>query len=161
MAMRDVFLVMVVVFALSIAGLATHSIVNSTVTQLQANPTINSSNSTMQALSAIEPLTNKIDYIIFGVFVGFLMAIIITAWLVAGFPMFKWIFVIGGVIAVIASMLMSNIFGYIVDNHFITEAIHFPLTRHLLGNFPVYIAVTIFIAMIVLFAKPNIAGDVP
>ena len=161
MAMRDVFLVMVVIFALSITGLATHSIVNTTVDQLKATPVVNSSNNTMQALNAIEPLTNKIDYIIFGTFIGFIMAIIISAWLVAGFPMFKWIFVIGGVIAVIASMLMSNVYEYIAYNHFPTIAINFPLTKHLLGNLPIYITVTIFIAMVILFAKPHIAGDVP
>ena len=117
---------------------------------------INSSNVTKTSIEQGRENTEKFDYIIFVLLIAFVLAIIITGWLVGGNPIFAFIYFIVLVILVAVSAIFSFTW-----NKLTTTALYgtlvadkFPAIDFILSNFPVFIAVIGFIGLMVMFAKP-------
>jgi len=160
MSARDVVLIAVLTFVFAI-GVFIIFFLNSTATEkLLSIPTVNESNITRTSLQAIEDkVTSRFDYLVFGLFIGFVLALIITGFLVGGHPIFSFIYFIFIVIAIILSTVLSNVWDTVTSaSVFGTTITHFNISNHLLSNLPIYMVVVGFIGMVVLFAKPYIVN---
>lgn len=129
------------------------------VSQLITAPIINETNKTVEAFQSINTLTNQLDYIIFGVFVGLVLALIITSYFISGHPIFMFIYFIIIVIAVVVSTVLADSWEYLSQMTLFGSTIsEFPITNHLLIYLPIYAVVLGFIGLFIMFAKPYISG---
>lgn len=130
------------------------------VNQLIAEPTINSSDAAVESLSAVSTISNRMDYVIFGLFIGLILGVIITGWFVGGNPIFMFIYFIVVVIAVILAMIFSNVWDTVSQSSiFGTTVTHFTITNNIMGNLPLYIAIIGIIGLVVMFAKPYVVSQ--
>lgn len=157
MAARDIVLVAVLIFTFAIGFFVVHSIMSTVVDEMVAIETINESADTVTALRGIDDVLARYDYVVFGLFIGLVMGIIITGWFVAGNPIFMFIYFIVIVIGIILSTVLSNVWetttGLAVFGATLTA---FPIANNLITKMPIYLAVIGFIGIIVMFAKPQI-----
>ena len=156
-SVQDVGWAMIFFFTAVVLFLVVTYTYSSVVDKIKLNPKINSSQVTINAFEDTKNLTSRYDYVSVAILLGFTLGIIISGWLVGGHPIFSVMYFIFLIVIVIA----SNIFAYVWNTiatkpMFITTvAAKFPVSNHILNNFPVYITVIGFIGMIVMFAKPR------
>ena len=160
MAARDILYFAVILFALGLAFFVFHFAMNNVVTEMIGTSAINSSNTTVTVLTATGELTNRLDYVIFGVFIGFLLGIIISGWFVGGNPIFMFIYFLVVVMAVIVCTVLANVWEEVTANViFGTTIASFPIANNLILNSPLYIAIVGILGMIVMFGKPFIQQE--
>lgn len=159
MASRDVILFgTFLVFGLGLGILLIHYITQSAVNSMINIPTINAS-----AGVALEGVTNKVlprfDYIVFGFFIGFVLAYLITSYFVGGHPIFMFVYFLVTVIGVVGSALISNVWETATaTGPLATQVSAFPITNHLINYLPVYTTFIGFIGLVAMFAKPYFGG---
>lgn len=156
---NDVILTGVIVFMFAI-GFFTIYFMSATVTnQMLSISAINSSSATVEVLQSQSKVTGKLDYVIFGVFMGLVLGLIISGWFVGGNPLFMAVYFLVIVIGVATSTVLSNVWETTSQAAIFGSTITaFPLTNNLLSNLPLYTAIIGFLGMVVMFAKPYISG---
>jgi hypothetical protein len=155
MSAFDVVLIAAIIFALGTAFFATHFILNTTYDQLLGSAQINQSAQAVTMLQGSKNVTSQFDYVIFGVFIGLTLAIIITGWYIGGSSLFMAIYFLVIVISVVMSAILSNVWEQMSQMViFGATLLAFPITNNLMMNLPIYISVIGFIGIIVMFAKP-------
>ena len=154
---RDVVLVGVLTFALGMGLFILFYISSSMVDQMVGMTEINQSESAVAALEGIDNVTSRFDYVVFGVFIGLILALIITGWFIGGIPIFMFIYFIVIVIGVVLSTMLANTWSDITGaSIFGSTVTNFPITNNILSNLPYYMAVIGFIGIVVMFAKPYV-----
>lgn len=119
-------------------------------------PSINESKGVNSALSGGLNVIAKYDTLAFGIMIGMLLALVISSYFVAGHPVFMFIYFIVGVIGVITSAILSNVWYVITTNpQFASTIIAFRLTNVMMLKLPIITGVALFIGLIVMFAKPE------
>lgn len=157
---RDVILIIIVLFVMSIGTFAIHFMFNNTLDKMLEVPIINSSNSTREVLQAGQNISNRFDYIIFSIFIGMILALMITSWFIGGNPIFMFIYFLFIIIGTVLSAVFSNIWSDVATSSvFGANIIHFPLTNYILTWLPIYSAVIGILGLIIMFAKPFIAQE--
>lgn len=152
---RDVVLIGALIFALGIGMFAAHNVINRAIDDMVTNPVINSSTDTVNALQNTQELTNKMDYIVFGVFMALCLAIIVTGYFIGGYPIFMFLYFIFIVIGVVLSAIFANTWETITQHStFLGTLAHFALTNHLILYLPIYTSVVGFLGVVAMFAKP-------
>lgn len=160
MSVQDVGYIILVVFALGLGFLFVHSMMNTTINTLILNPTVNSSNSSVQAFEGARTVTNRMDFFISGVFFALCVALLISGYVIGGYPILMFIYFIVVVILVVVSAIMSNVWDVMSNNALlITSLSKFPITDFLLQNLPYVTAVVGFMGLMAMFAKPLIGGN--
>ena len=155
MSARDVVLIGVVLFAIAMGFFIIHFVATTTVDQMLTVGAINESNGTVTALGSINTVVNRLDYLVFALFVGLLLALMISGWFIGGNPIFMFIYFIVVVIGVVLSTVLANTWESISGaSIFGTTLSAFPISNNLMLNLPLYIGIAGFIGMIVMFAKP-------
>lgn len=155
MASKDVLLVGVIIFAFALGFFVINYAMNTIVDDMVGISAINESNSTVQALQGVQGLMGRLDYIITGLFIGLVLALIITGWFIGGIPIFMFIYFIVVVIGVVVSTILSNVWETFTGSAvFGTTVNSFPIANNLMLNLPIYMAIVGFIGMVVMFAKP-------
>jgi hypothetical protein len=102
-----------------------------------------------------------LDYVIFGLFIGLVLALLITAWFIGGNPVFMFLYFIFVVLAVVMSAILSNVWeSYSGNSVFGLTIASFPITNNLLSYLPLYIGIVGFIGVVAMFAKPYLGGGV-
>lgn len=156
MAADDVVKIMVVVFALGLAFLATHFMINESVDRMLNVSAFNESAGSKAALEDTQGLMERLDWVVFAIFMGLVLGLMITSWLVAGNPIFMFFYFLVLVIVVVVSAPVSNVWETVSSTGVLAaSASSFPVTNHLLGNLPWYVAVVGFVGVVVMFAKPR------
>lgn len=160
MAARDILFIGVILFSFAIGFFSIHYMMNTTVDTMLGTTAINQSNATVTALETVKTTANRMDYVLFGLFIGLVLSIIVTSWFIGGHPIFMLAYFIISTIAIILTTIFANVWDD-VSNMVIfgTTLTHFPLTNHIMANLPVYIAFIAFIGMVMMFAKPYLAGE--
>jgi len=159
MASRDVLMVGVILFMLAIGFFVIYNISNTVTTKMMGIAAINESAAAVSALQGSQKVTAQMDYVIFGVFIGLVLAIIITGWFIGGNPIFMAIYFLISIIAVVISTLFANTWETVSQSSiFGTDVAAFPITNNLMLNLPIYIAVIAFLGLVVMFAKPYLFG---
>lgn len=160
MAARDLMFIAVLIFGFGIAFFAAHYALNESLDAMIENPVINQTNESVTALQDAKDLTARFDYILFALFIGLVLALIITGWFIGGQPIFMFIYFIVVVIATILSAVLSNVWDTVVSTvSFASDISAFPITNHLISNLPIYIAIVGFIGIVVMFAKPALQNE--
>lgn len=161
---KDIIVFIVVLFALGIGFFVTHYSMTLMTNELVANPVINASNQSVASFNTVKTSVNRLDYVIFGVFIGLLLSLIIASWFVAGNPLFMIIYFLVVVITIVAASIMANVWETVSQSStFIINGIptitYFPITNNLLLYSPYYMGVVGFLGLIVMFAKPYLAAQ--
>jgi len=155
MAAKDVILIGVIVFMFAISFFIVYSISNTVITTMLGISAINESEAAVEALQGSQAVTGRMDYVVFGVFIGLVLALIISGWFIAGNPIFMVIYFLVVVMGVVLSTVMSNVWETVSQaSIFGTTVTAFPITNNLMMNLPLYLAVIGFLGIIVMFAKP-------
>lgn len=154
-SVQDVALIIVIIFSLAVLGLVSKTAFNEFNNKVSTNPNINNSQVTIDALNAGYEITNKYDYIIFSVFMGLVIALIITGWLVGGNPIFAFLYFIAIVIITVVAIVFSNVWWRISTNTvFNTALTEMPITDFLISNIHIVTPIIGFVGILVMFAKP-------
>ena len=155
-AARDVLWIAVIVFALGIGLFGIHYMLNQTVDKMLKIEQINESSGTVTAFGNIKNLTNKFDYFVFGVFIAFVLGLIVTSWFIPAHPIYMFAYFLVVVISVVISTVLANSWELISQSSiFGNTVVSFTLTNNLLMNLPIYVAVIGFIGIVLMFAKPS------
>lgn len=156
---NDVILIGVLIFGFAIGFFTIYYISTTVTTQMLAIPTINQSSATVEVLQAQSKVTSKMDYIIFGVFIGLILALMISGWFVGGNPLFMAIYFLIIIVAVTSSTVLSNVWETTSQSSIFGSTVSsFPITNNILSNLPLYLAIIGFLGMVVMFAKPLLTG---
>jgi hypothetical protein len=163
---RDVILIVFLMFTISISFFISNYTGKTLETQIAASEGWNKADVGINATTAMNATIDKgnamWDKVIFAVFIGLVLSLIVTSWIVGGNPVFMIFYFIFIIIAVISSIIFSDafmdIFYHNVYFNFGTTWADFPITMNLLTYFPYYITIVGVIGMIIMFAKPQEAG---
>jgi len=160
-AARDVILIGVLLFSFAIGFFVIYSVFDTAVDKIVAIPAINQSNQTVEAFQSVTTnVTSRLDYVLFGLFIGLILALIITAWFIGGEPIFMFIYFAFVVVAVIISAVLANAWESFTGNAIFGLTIAaFPISNQLLTNLPLYIAIAGFVGVVAMFAKPYLSQD--
>lgn len=158
---RDVLMIAIMITVFGLGFFIIHFVMTTAVTQLTANEQINSSQPTVTALEGVtSKVLPRLDYLILVLFVGFILALMITGWFVGGYAIFAFIYMIIVILTVIFSAVLSNMWEAVVNSsQFGVTIAAFPITNNLMTYLPFYMGVVGFIGLIVMFAKPGSAGE--
>lgn len=156
---RDVVLIGCIFFALATGCLVIFFISQTVLQQMVMIPAINQTAGTVEVLNATSNNLGRIDYLLFGAYIGMILAMIITSWFVPGNAIYAFIYMLVAVIAVIVSAFLANVWESISQSAALTGAVNsFPITNNILTYLPMYTAVVAFIGLVVMFAKPQDKG---
>lgn len=159
MAVRDVVLIGVLIFALSLGVLVIYTVSGTVISQMVLMPAINQSSGSVTVLNATLHTLDKLDMALFGVFIGLVLALMVTSWILPASPVYAFFYMIVGIIAVIISAFLGNVWEAFSQNSFFISATqHFPIMNHIISYLPIYTAVITFIGLVVIFAKPSDSG---
>lgn len=159
MAVRDIVLITVLVFALSLGILVIYTVSGTVIGQMVLMPAINQSQGVTTVLNSTLHTLDKLDMALFGVFIGLVLALMVTSWILPASPIYAFFYMIVGVIAVVLSTFLGNVWEAFSQNSFFISATqHFPIMNHLISYLPIYTAVIVFIGLVVIFAKPSDGG---
>lgn len=153
---QDILLIGVLLFAFGIGFLILHMVGTRIYDGLLAQSSIQSSPATVEVFEAAKAQLAKLDLWFLAIFIGLVLALIITSWFISTNPLFMSLYVIILIIGVIVSMGLSNAWESASQRPaFATSLAAVPITNHVLSYLPYYIAVVGMVGCIVLFAKPG------
>lgn len=156
MSARDILLVAVLFFVFAIAITNLHFAYNTAADKMENISDINSTH-VYNALEGSRSAVNRFDYLALILFIGFLLAIIVTSFLVVGSPIFMFFYILFIIIITIVSAILSYVWETQLSSMtYIATYIStsFPITNHILQQFPIYMVITGVIGFVVMFAKP-------
>lgn len=150
-----IIVVAMTIFALGIAFFATHYMLNYSVDAITNTSQVNESQKAIESFNTIPTLTNKLDYVIFGIFMGMLLALIITSYFISGHAIFMAVYFIAIVLGIILSAILANTWETVTQmSIFGTTILNFPLTNNLVMYMPLYLGIVGIVAMFIMFGKP-------
>lgn len=143
-----------ILFALGIGSFITYFVTQQVVDQLVAIPVINESTEAVTAFNQMKTTQARTDYLLFAVFIGLTLFMIITGYISGTNPIFAAVYFIILVIAVVISPILSNIWEDVsTASVFGTTVSNFPISNHILLNLPIYITVVGIIAFVAMFVR--------
>jgi hypothetical protein len=93
-------------------------------------------------------------------FIGLLLGIIVTGWLIGGIPIFMLFYVIFIIIAAFLSPILSNMwYSVTTDAVFGSTLAAFPITNFILTKLIFFVVIAGFLGLLVMFAKPYLSGQ--
>lgn len=153
---RDIALVGILIFAFGATFLVVHMMTDTVITQFENNSEVNSSTDAITAFQGTRAATNRLDYVVGGLFTALMLGIIITGWFVGGHSIFMIVYFIVIITSIITSAVLSNVWETVSTSaQLISSLTSFPITDHLLTYLPRYSLIVGFIGVIVMFAKPK------
>ena len=151
----DSLLIGVFLFGFGVSFLMIHHAINITVDQMLNNSQINDSTDFVRVMEETKERTNRLDYVVFAVFMAFVISLIIASFLVPAQPIFMFIFLIVDIIIVAMSAVLSYVWVDIsTRSTFVANITSFPITTHLLENLPIYITIVALLSLAITYAKP-------
>lgn len=139
---------------LGIGFLLLHFITSQVTSKMLNTTQINSSAGAVQVLNSGVALSNKIDYLSIIVFIGFVVALIVTGYLIEVPSVFFILYVIALVVLVIVSAILSYIWEYFASvSTFSVSILAFPITNFLLSNLPIFVTIAGGISLVITYAK--------
>ena len=155
MAARDVLMIGVLLFTFAIGFFIINYVVGEVVTDMTETPTLNDTTGFSDTMGGITKVTGRLDYVVFGLFIGLILSLIITGWFIGGNPIYMFIYFIVTIIAVVLATFFANVWEQVSETAiFGTNVASFTLTNNIMLNLPIYMAVVGFIGLIAMFAKP-------
>ena len=160
MAARDILMISIVIFTVAFSFLIIHFVANTMTTALIDVESLNETEQFVPIMEGVENMTERMDYLGFGVFIALILGLVITGWFVGGNPLFMFVYFI----LVVMAVIISTIFDFVWDaisgaSTFTTTLVSFPIMNHILSNLPMYMSIIGMVGLVVMFAKPYITGE--
>ena len=155
-SIRDTFIFMAMITLLACGFLFLFYVNNQIEDKLLANSALNASNHSINAIQGVTTINSKLDYMVFVIMIGFVLAMIVAGYFIPVETIFFWIYVIGMMFGVIASIIFQY-FWTRFSSHAVLAATanSFPISSHILSNLPIYYTIVAGVALIVTYAKPG------
>jgi len=153
---QDILATGVILFVLALGIVIIHYATDTVLVDMITNPIINDSNTTVGVLQDTKDLTNRFDYIVFGVFIGLILSAIVGGYLSGGaHPVLMFIYFLILVVAIVVASLLSYVWlePLSTSNLATTISTSFPITNHLITYLPIYVSGISFIGLIIMFLK--------
>ena len=153
----DVAVVAVVLFTFAIVLVIGTFTYNQVADSMINSSQINSSNVTVTVLQHHKTTIDRMDYVFFIVFIALMLTIIITSFFIPANSIFAFIYFVSLVVIVVVSTILRYTFEKITENGYFNAiaTTNLPITNHLMSNLPIYVTIVGFIAMVLLYAKPQ------
>jgi hypothetical protein len=160
----DIILAVVILFIFAIGAFimrySSHLVVESLINTTGWQETVNDSNINITAVmtQSTEQAGQSLDKVIMGVFVGLLIGLIVTSWLVGGHPIFLVFYLIMVILGTVFATILSDVYYEITHMTMFGNLVFtdFPLTEHILHYLPIYIAIFGIVGLVIMFGKPGI-----
>ena len=95
MAVRDIIIISIIIFALGIGFFVIKFTADTIVSNMIGITAINQSTAAVESLEGMQTkVTNRLDYMMLGILIGFTLAVIISGWFIGGNPIFAFIYAI-------------------------------------------------------------------
>lgn len=151
----DIGFFVVSLFALGLILLVFYTAQTYLVTALSNQTAFNSSTPAMNVMNtASNSASSKLDMLFSAIFIGYLIALIITGYLIDASPIFLTLFIIMFAIIIILAGILSyaweNISTVTIFN---TAVANMPITNHILSNLSVYTVIAGVLSMFALYYK--------
>jgi len=153
-----ILLTLIVLFGLAIfIIILTYIIPEITNTLKQTG--LNDSAAARAALGEAESSMNKLDPIFLFIFVGLLMGMLITSFLIESHPVFIPIFIFMLAFAIMIGAIMGNVYEKFKENEVLNEtAAEQTYVNAIMDNYVMMILGTGILCMIVIFARARYSG---
>lgn len=159
MAVRDILAIVVVMFAFAVGFIFFNYFGHALNTGMRTIPEINSSSNAMSALASVDAAQNRMDYIYFGVFIGFILALLISGWFVSGEGIFMWVYFFVLIFIIIVAAIVSAIFNAVSNQTILQPTmINFPIMSFIMSNLAILMTVVGLMGLLVMFGKPYLKG---
>ena len=159
MAVKDVLMIVVVCFSFAIGFLFFNYFGHSLNNGMRTVPEINASSNAMSALNSVDAAQNRMDYIYFGVFIGLVLAILISGWFVSGEGIFMWVYFFILIFIVVVAAILSAIFNEFANTPlFQATIINFPIMSYIMSNLAIFASIIGLMGLTVMFGKPYLKG---
>ena len=153
---QEIAIAMIILFVAAIMFVTVKYTYGEFVDKATAISAFNTSAAAVTALEETYELTNRLDYVLFVLLIGFSLAIIVGGWFSGGHPMMSFIYFVALVLMVAVSAVFSFVWVKISENIILATTVDsFPIINLILTNFPTYIAILGFVGMLVMFARPS------
>ena len=130
MSARDIIFIGVTIFGLAIVMFIFHFAFGTLTDSMVNVPAINETTQTVEVFQGINNFLSRLDYVVSAIFLGLILGLIVTGWVIGGNPIFMFFYFIFVVISV------------------------FPISNNILLNLPIYMSAIGIIGLIVMFGKP-------
>ena len=155
MAAQDVILIGVLLFTLGLGLFIIHFVMTTISDNMLDVTEINQSDAAVEVFEGMDEVASRFDAVVFGLFIGLVLALIISSWFIGGHPIFMFIYFIVVVLGVVLSTVLSNTWETATNMAAFGSTIAaFPITNNLLLRLPIYLSVVGFIGLVIMFAKP-------
>jgi hypothetical protein len=99
------------------------------------------------------------DYVVFGLFIGLLLVLIIGSWFTSNHPVFAFFYFIAIILMVVVSTFFVNVWEDVTQSSVFGNTINsFPKTNNLIMTMPFWLAGVGLLGLVVMFGKPAIIG---
>jgi hypothetical protein len=160
MAAQDLIIAIVIIFAFGVGYLSFHYGFDKAVDTAVNISIINSSAETVTAFKQGQTLSNRLDYVVFTVFIVLAIGIMISGYFVGGNPLYMFFFFLVMVIATIIASVLHYAWDTVSGaSIFITSLTAFPLTNHILTHIEIYTPVIGFLGFIAMFIRPFVVRE--
>jgi len=154
----DVATVIFVAFVLFVIGMGMfigHMVLNQIIPELEEFYNDSYTNSEgSEVFKKATQATNSMDTVYLGLFIGFLIAMIVTSYLTPAHPAMMGIFFLVVMILIIVAATLSNVWERFADNSaFTTTLTAFPKTELIMDYLPWYIGVIGLVSMVILYMR--------
>ena len=158
MASRDVLIIGIIIFTLAVTFFVSHFAFTMIQTKLLLTAEVNQSTVAKEMVENMSNVTSRMDFVIMGAFIGYIIFLLISSWFIGGHPIFMAVHFIFMVVTIIVGAVLSNVWESVVTNGtFGVTLAAFPKTNYLMTNLPVLMAVLGFIGLVVMFGKPYLS----
>jgi hypothetical protein len=161
MAARDILVIGALLFMFGLGFFILYFAVNNMVHALISNAEINESAAAVEAFQSMNIVTNRLDYMFFGIFIAIVLSTIITSFFVGANPIFAFMYILVIVLGVATSTVFANVWETVVNLPVFSSVIvatTFPMTNNILTNLPIYLSVIGVIGFVAMFTKPVFGG---
>jgi len=157
---NNVIVMMVILFIFGIGFFIVTSIMGTVTEQMIDIPVINESEGAVASIEGINEVTGRLDYVVFGLFIGLTLALLVGSFFAAYHPVLMFIYFLVVVVGVIASTVLSNVWVNVSQSSvFGSTIVTFPITNNLLTNLPLYVGVVGIIGLFVMFIRRSQGGS--
>ena len=153
----DIIYIAVIIFGLAIAGVFVKLItdkMNDTIP-----PQLNNTNEAAAGVTSqvFTGFSGMIDWITFAIFIGMMIALVITSFMFDSHPVFFFIFLFLSIFIFLLSAIFSNVYQTMEANPELNSTIaSMPKQTFILNYYPYILLVTIALSVIIIYGKSRV-----
>jgi len=151
---RDVILLIIMLFGLSIGGLLFHYTYLQISSAMTNTSLINETGTAVTAINAGNTIMNKMDYVILVFFIAFIIGMIIMGYVVDTKSVFMVVYIVVILIGALVAGVLSYTWDVVKANALLATSLgSFPIANHLMTNLLIYYVIAAAMALVATFAK--------